>query len=65
MSITTIRDRAASDRRRKERRALSLVLAVFALFLIGGAGGIWLLSAPAPGPACALGTAPRRPPPGA
>ncbi len=51
MPTTTIRNRAGSDRRHRERRALSLILAVFALFLIGGAGGIWLLSEPAPAPA--------------
>lgn len=46
MAITTIRRKAAGDRRRRHRRALALLIAVFAVFLIGGAGSLWLLSAP-------------------
>jgi protein SCO1/2 len=45
--ITTTRKKAEGERRRRERHALALVVAVFAAFIIAGAGGLWWLSAPA------------------
>jgi protein SCO1/2 len=36
-----------SDRRRGQRNALALLVVVFALFIVGAAGSLWLLSAPA------------------
>jgi protein SCO1 len=44
--ITTTRKRAKADRHRRERRGLAAIVAVFALFIIGGAGALWGLGAP-------------------
>jgi len=53
--ITTTRRTAGAGRRRRERNALALVFAVFAVFLMGGGAGLWLLSAPGDDPATPIG----------
>ncbi len=46
MPITTTRKPARPERRPPARNALAAVIAVFALFLIGGAGCLWWLGTP-------------------